>query len=245
MTFSVNMKRLFQGAQFLLVIAVFGLVLWSQPWSTTSSSDAVKTITVTGETTIEATPDEFTFYPYFRKEGTDKDALREELVSDANAIVNSLKDLGVAEEQIQLDASSYDAWYWQEDEEGILTVNLTITTKDDDQAQAIQDYLLTTDAEGQLTPQTTFSDEKQKELDALAVEQAAADAKEKAAKQAELFGAELGDVQEISQGRDSIFGGYPIAAELDLQRSSEASLPVLPGQDDYRQTVVVVYELKQ
>lgn len=245
MTFSVNMKRLFQGMQFLLILAIFGLVLWSQPWSSTTNSDTVKTITVTGETTIEATPDEFTFYPYFRKEGTDKDALRDELVSDANAIVNSLKELGVAEEQIQLDASSYDTWYWQEDEEGILTVNLTVTTKDDDQAQSIQDFLLTTDAEGQLTPQATFSEEKKKELDKQAVEQASADAREKAESQATLFGATLGDVQEISQGRDSIFEGYPIAAELDLQRSSEASLPVLPGQDDYRQTVVVVYELKQ
>lgn len=244
MTFSVNMKRLFQGTQFLVVLATFGLVLWSQPWNSGSRTSEERTISVSGESTIEATPDEFTFLPYFSKEGTDKDSLRDELVADANEIITALKEQGVSDEQIKLDASSYDAWYWQEDEKGVLTVSLTITTRDDDQAQSIQDFLLTTDAEGQLTPLATFSKDKMTELDALAVAQATEDAKQKAEKQAELFGARLGDIREIKQGTDSVFEEYPIAAELDVQRGSiGTSLPILPGQNEYQQTVVVVYEL--
>lgn len=244
MIFSVTMKRIFQASQFVLLLGIFGLLLWSQPWDNDSYSSEMKTISVTGETVIEATPDEFTFYPYFRAEGTDKDELRDQLVADANASVEALKNLGLSDEQIELDASSYDNWYWDDGDTGVITVNLTITTKDDDQAQEIQDYLLTTNAEGQLTPQATFSEERKNELDAQAIEQAATDAKTKAEKQAQLFDAELGDVQEIRQGVDSIFGPAPLATELDAQSGSrEASLPVLPGQEDYRQTVVVVYEL--
>src|SRR6056297_3541269 len=107
MTINVSSRKLFQLVQFIVLLAILGLLLWSQPWSTETFSSNKKTITVTGETTLEATPDEFTFYPYFQKEGTDKDALRDELVTEANTLVNGLKELGVPEENITLDASSY------------------------------------------------------------------------------------------------------------------------------------------
>ena len=114
MIFSVTMKRIFQASQFVLLLGIFGLLLWSQPWDNDSYSSEMKTISVTGETVIEATPDEFTFYPYFRAEGTDKDELRDQLVADANASVEALKNLGLSDEQIELDASSYDNWYWDD-----------------------------------------------------------------------------------------------------------------------------------
>ena len=244
MTVQITSEKLLKTAQLLLLVAIFGLLLWSQPWQ----SDTIKeqrTISVSGEATISAEPDEFVFYPYYEKTGTDRDALRDELVVEANQVVDELRQLGVEESDIKLDASSYDNWYWNEGEEGVLTVRLTVTTTDRDQAQAIQDYLLTTSAKGQLTPQAMFSEAKQKELDAQAVAEASEDARAKAEAQAKLFDAKLGDVITVNQQADSIFGFPELrATELSVSDESASSLPVLPGENDYRQTVNVVYELQ-
>jgi uncharacterized protein YggE len=230
--------------QFAVIVLVAGLLTWSLFIRDTNTSGEVKKITVNGETTIEASPDEFTFYPYFEKTGTDRDLLRDELVAEANEVIKDLKNLGVAETDMKLDASSYDRWYWEENEEGVITVSLTITSSDEDLVQKVQDYLLDTNAKGQLTPQAVFSEELQKELDKKAVEEAAADARSKAEAQAILFDASLGEVLEIQQGSDSIFVDYGVA-ELSVQSSPrDATLPVLPGQNDYTQTVTVTYELK-
>lgn len=243
MTIKISANKLMHLLQLGLLLVIVGLLVWAQV-SDTDSSEETRKITVTGETTMEATPDEFTFYPRFEKQGSDKNALRDELVNDANKAVDAIKALGVPEQDIALDASSYDQWYWMDGEEGMLNITLTITTKDGDLAQKIQDYLITTDAEGQISPQATFSTEKKKELDKQAVEQAITDAKNKAQAQADLLGEELGGVLEVSQSRDSLFMNYG-AAELSVREDVQTqSLPVLPGQNDYMQSVVVTYELR-
>ena len=247
MTISVTPGRLYKVVVVVLLSAILGLVLWSQPWNTSSSTADKRQITVTGSATIDAVPDEFTFTPYYQETGSDKEALQADLLEKANGVVDKLKELGVPEEKISLDASSYDRWYWQEDEEGVLSVSITVKIADEELVQAVQDYLLTTGAEGQITPRASFSDAKQKELDAQAVEQASADAKQKAEAQAAQFDAKLGSVISVQQGRDSIFEGYSTIGINELSLDSSASsrtLPVLPGEEEYQQTVHVVYELK-
>jgi uncharacterized protein YggE len=247
MTVNITAAKLRQCVQFALLVAIFGLLLWSQPWDSSSNSAETRTITVSGEATIEAEPDTFTFNPYFEQEGTDQDALKEALSVQANEAVEKLKELGVEDSDIKLDVSSYDYWYWDEDEEGRLSAYITIEIPAGDLVQEVQDYLLTTDAKGQLSPRASFSEEKRKNLDAQAVELASADAKSKAAVQASLFDAELGDVVTVSQGRDSIFG-YPEPVALESREASldmaSSSIPVLPGEQEYKQTVTVVYELQ-
>ena len=39
--------------------------MWSKPWNSSATGDTVRSIKVTGEATIETTPDELVFYPYF------------------------------------------------------------------------------------------------------------------------------------------------------------------------------------
>lgn len=246
MTINITKDDFLKYVQLLLLIVVTGLLLWSRPWAA-DSSELTRTIQVSGEATIEAVPDEFVFYPYFEQEGKDRDQLKVALTQQANTAVEELKELGVAEEKIKLDASSYDRWYWRENEEGILTVSLNITVDNKDLAQEVQDYLLTLDIKGQLTPQAVFSQSKQKELDAQAVEQASNDARAKAEAQAKLFGADLGKVIKVEQGFDSVF---PVAfdgvatLEVGAEDAARSSLPVLPGENEYRQTVTVTYELK-
>ncbi len=245
MTININAKQIIKHVHLLLLVAILGLLLWSKPWDT-GSTTAERTITVTGESTIEATPDEFTFYPYFEESGTDQVALQASLTQKANDAVDQLKQLGVAEEKITLDASSYDNWYYQAGEQGTLNVRLSIVVSDRDITQEVQDYLITLDVKGQISPQGTFSEALRKQLDTQAVEEASNDAKAKAQTQANLFNAELGKAITVTQGSDSIFYGFRAGIEPAIAEdtSTSSSLPVLPGQNDYRQTVTVIYELK-
>jgi uncharacterized protein YggE len=244
MTINVSSKQLFKIVQIALLVAILSLLLWSKPWDSSTESEA-RTITVSGASTIEEEPDEFTFSPYFQRTGADQQALQEELNTLANDAVAKLKELGVEEKNITLNASSYDRWYYDEGEEGTLTVSLEIVMPAGDGVQTVQDYLLTLDVKGQISPRATFSTDKQKELDARAVEEASNDAKSKAEAQAKLFGAKLGKVVSVTQGSNSIFGYYGdtvSAVAEDFAISS--SLPVLPGENDYSQTVTVIYELQ-
>ncbi len=235
-------KNFVSVLQLALLVIITGLLVWSAPWSDSNIKEA-RTITVTGDTTIEATPEEFRFSFYFEKKGDDEETLKTELTEMANQSVSALKDLGVDESDIKLDASSYDNWYFESGEDGVLRVNLTVTVSDNELSQEVQDYILSTDAKGQLSPQAVFSEDQKKRLDEQAVEEASQEALKKAEKQAELFNAKLGKVIEIQQGQDSIFNPVPFAVGLDATAES-ASLPVLPGQNDYRQSVTVKYELK-
>jgi len=246
MTINMNSKQLFNGLQFMIMIAILGLLLWSQPWSGANTNAETRKITVVGDATIETEPDEFQFSPYFQETGTDKNILKESLTTKTNDAVAKLKELGVEERDIRVDASSYDYWYAVEDQESPMTVSLNVAVSNKELAQKVQDYFQTLDLNGQLTPFPAFSKEKQKELDAQVVEKATEDAKKKAEAQVRTLGAKLGKVIEVKQGIDY---GSPIT--LDMMSGSElngteerSSLPVLPGENEYTQSVTVTYELK-
>lgn len=244
MTIQLTPNKLYKLAQLTLLVAILGLLLWSQPWQGNSTKETRK-ITVSGQATIEAEPNEFTFSPYFQGEGTDEQALKDELNEKANTAVTKLKELGVEEKNIKLDASSYDYWYLQEGEEGSLQITLQITVDNKAKAQEVQDYLQTLDLKGQLSPRAVFSKDKQKELDAQAVKEATEEARSKADAQAKLLDAKVGKIIEVSQGYDSVFPvAYDTATSLEAREGGSSSIPVLPGQNEYTQTVTVIYELQ-
>lgn len=247
MTINLTGDRLLKLLQFVMIAAVFALTLWSQPWKGSTSADAQRKITVNGEATIKAEPDEYNFSPYFQASGTDPEALKADLNEKANAAVAKLKELGVEEKDIKVDSSSYDYWFYKQDEEGTLTVSIQVTVTSKDKAQEVQDYFTTLDLDGQLTPQAVFSEAKQKELDNQAVEEASKDAKAQAEKRATLLGAKIGKVISIdesgSMGFPVAYNGLANGADLSL-RESAPSLPVLPGQNEYTKTISVTYELR-
>jgi uncharacterized protein YggE len=243
MTVNLTSNALYKIVQIALLVIILILLVLSKPWDTSASTE-IRKITVTGQATVKEKPDEYRFNPYYEATGTNQAELKEQLTTQANQAVDALKELGVPEQDIKLDANSYDRWYVaQEGEEGTLSVYLQITTRNEELAQEIQDYLLSTPAKGQLSPRATFSEAKQKELDVQVTDQAIEDAKTKANQQAKKFGTKVGDVIEVSQSQDSVF---PVAYDtLELGApEARSSLPVLPGQNEYRQTVTVTYELQ-
>lgn len=244
LTVSFNYKTVLLLLTVLYLVTVTVMLYLWQPWNT-SLEDARK-ITVTGEATIQAEPDEFQFSPSYNLESDSKDGVLQKAADKSNEVVDGLKKLGLEDKDIKVSGSTQD-WYWYQDDDGAnrASVSITVTVGDKDMAQKVQDYLLTTEAEGQLTPWPTFSEEKSKELEVRARQEAIADAKTKAQASADELEVRVGQVISVDEGYG--FGDYPVAYDgLDVVESSQSgrSIPVQPGEDEYTYSVTVVFEIK-
>jgi len=222
----------------------FGLAWWS-PWS-----DSGRTVTVTGESTITAQPDEFVFNPYYTASAKDRTQATTAVRKTGDQVVSKLKALGVAEEDIKTDISAYDFSLRAEggqSKEFEASYALTITLDNEELAQQVFDYLLTTKAQGSISPQVNFSNDTRANLKS----QARMAAVNNAQSQAEEIADELGQsvtkaisVEEVS-GFDVIpyYGGgaedRPAADSL-LQETAE----LLPGQQDLTFSVKVTFGLR-
>jgi uncharacterized protein YggE len=231
----------------LLAVVISMLAVW-RPWE----GSETRKITVSGQATVKAVPDEFVFYPSFSRTASDAETAKSELNTFGQKLLNEVKALGVPEEKIKLDSSSYDYYYPvdkpQQTDEQTVTLQVTITVDNKELAQKVQDYLASTDAKGQLTAQASFSTEKQKTLEAEARQKAIEDAKSKADQTAANLNSRLGNVLEISDGTG--FGGCygaicpMMGAAEDSAKSSRSSLPVTPGENELNFTVQVIFALR-
>jgi uncharacterized protein YggE len=247
MTINFSKGQALKILEIMLLVAILGILIWSTFLDNSSSSTA-KTITVIGEATIESAPDEYVFAPYYEATGTDQVTVQAELTAKANDVTAKLKELGVEEKNITLQSSAYDNWFPDETGKSTTTVSLEVKVSDKELSQKVQDYLITTGAKGQISPQGSFSITKTKELDADARKKASEEARSKAEAQASIFGAEIGDVVKIEQGT-SVGIGYPepmmaVDGSTGAREATVSSLPVLVGQDSYSATVSVTYELQ-
>ena len=145
----------------LLATNLITLGFW-QPWVNRSISS--RTIAISGSTTIEAEADQFIFNPYYQKEGADKTTINAELSTLAGDITTKLKELGVADSAIKTDVNSYEynIYYGGQPDNVTTTLYVTVTLKDKILAQKVQDYIVTTEPAGSITPQISFSNAKQK-----------------------------------------------------------------------------------
>lgn len=246
----------------LVILALaFGLLLGDR-WHAgdRGSSKDDRTVSVTGEATLKATPDEFVFYPSYEFKNGDKAAGLAELTKKSDEIVAQLKKLGVADSKIKTATSGGDSGpisYAAPTDPGMVpdtkttsyNLQLTVTVADKDMAQKVQTYLVTTSPIGQVSPQPSFSDAKRKSLEAKARDQATQDARSKADQSAKNLGFTVDKVKSVDDG--SGFGVYsrgkiaPMAA--DGATSSAASSPELaiqPGENDINYSVTVVYTIK-
>jgi uncharacterized protein len=227
----------------LLVIAGM-LALW-RPWS--SPADTGRTISVTGETKLEAEPDEFVFYPSYQFKNTDKAAALAEVSAKSTEITNKLKELGVAPAKIKSDSSGYNYNYYfnPEDDTTTYTLQLTVKASSKEQAQKVQDYLVTTSPEGQVTPQANFSDTLRDQLESKGRDEATKDARAKAEQSAKNLGFKVGKVKSVEDSSNDMGGIYPLASGVAMDSAggseTKSSLAIQPGENELRYSVTVVY----
>lgn len=226
----------------LLVIIAVMIAMW-RPWGTTASSD--QTIQVTGETTLTATPDEFVFYPTYQFESNNKTAALDKLAKKSEEVTAKLKELGVPENKIKTNSSGYDTFMKaDENEETTYTLQLTATVGNEELAQKVQDYLLTTEPTGSVSPQPTFSEEKQRQLEAEARDKATTDARAKAEQSAKNLGFKLGKVKSVNDGSGSWIGTMEGARAADLPMLSSTSMGLYPGENELPYSVTVTYYIR-
>lgn len=230
----------------LAVVIAGMLVIW-KPWHATATND--RTVKVTGEATLEAEPDQYVFYPSYQFKNSSKEAALAEVTKKSSEYVGKLKDLGVADSKIKTNSSGYDRYEYFKNSDNTLTytLQLTVTVDNKDLAQKVQDYLVSTEPMGSVSPQAGFSDGKRRELESKARDDATKDARAKADQAARNLGFKVTKVKTIedSAGFNQI---YPMAASgtvaLDSATAKTQSLTLQPGEDTIRYSVVVTFYVR-
>jgi uncharacterized protein YggE len=230
----------------ILLVAIVAMVFLWKPWNK-PPQNTDRTVQVNGEATIKADPDEFIFSPSYEFKNANKQAALSELIKKSDEIISQLKKLGVPDSNIKTNADGYERGvYFPTSDTGQNTYSLMINVNTDskDQAQKVQNYLVTTSLSGAVTPYSTFSKPKQKELEGLARDLAEKDARKKAEKSAKNIGFKLGAVKTISETNG--FGGItPLEkASPAIDQASPASISVQPGQNDINYQISVTYYIK-
>lgn len=228
----------------LLVIIIGMLFMW-RPWEPQIDAKS-RTITVLGKAKVTAAPDEYVFTPSYQFTDSDKQTALSNLSKKSDEIVGKLKSLGVADSKIKTNAGGYAyPVYNDSSSTPTYTLQLTVTIDEKDLAQKVQDYLVSTTPIGEVSPQITFSDAKQTQLESQARDQATKDARSKAEQSAKNLGFNLGEVKSVND--DATFGNiYPLTSNA-VGGSGQASpnkLSLQPGENDLSYQVSVVYFLK-
>ena len=239
--------RVVVGVLLLVIIAM--LALW-RPWTTAGTSD--RTVEVKGEATVKTEPDEFAFYPNYQYTNTDREKALAEATKKHADIVAKLKELGVADSKIKSDLSGFEkGMYYPVDDSragSVYTSTITVTVGSKDQAQKVQDYLVTTSPTGNVTPNGTFSEGKRKELEAQARDEATKDDRKKAEQSGKNLGFKIGKVKSVSDGAGFDGGIRPMMARgvavEDTVMSAPASISVQPGENELHYSVTVVYYVR-
>jgi uncharacterized protein YggE len=230
----------------LLVVIVVMLALW-RPWQYKPGSND-RTVTVTGEATVKAEPDEYVFNPYYEFKNKDKDAALASLTKKSNSVIDGLKKLGVEDSKIKSNSNGYDyPVYLDQKETSTYTLSLTVTVSNREMAQKVQDYLTDTTPAGSISPQATFSESKRKELESQARDEATKDARAKADQSANNLGFRIGAVKSVEDGAGFGIGPVPLYEGRGIALDSameKSSLPVQPGENELTYTVTVVYFLR-
>ncbi len=229
----------------LLLVVIAALVVIWKPWQAQSSSE--RTVSVTGETTLTAEPDEFVFSPSYDVKNPDRPTALKEISQKSDDIVRQLKGLGVTDKQIKTNASGYDQIYIPvEEDTSTYTLQLTITLNKRDLAQKVQDYLVTTSPSGSVTPQYNFSDQMRKSLENQARDSATKDARSKADVEAKNLGFKVGKVKSVTDS-----GGvnpYPLlelgAPSATGTDDKTTQLAVQPGENKLSYSVTVIYFIR-
>ncbi len=226
----------------LLIIIVAMLLIW-KPWKIDYGE--ARKITITGHASIKAEPDEFTFNPYYEFGDTPS------LTQFSQQITAKLKEVGLSDNQIKVDASSYSRPIAQpvdsEPAPQQSTLSLTITVDNRELAQKVQDYLVSTNPKGTITPYPSFSTTKQKRLEDDARTKAIADARARAEKAAQGLDIKINKVLEVKEGQA---GGdvIPLFSRDSVTAADTAasppSLSLQPGEQEYDYSVQVVFSLK-
>lgn len=239
--------RIFFGVLLALSVAYLfysGQIHWGSFEITPAS-----TVTVTGTSKLDTSPQVANFTATVSVSNDDKDKATSEVNTKMTDLVNSLKNFGINDSDIQTaQISVYEnaqpeimiypprptnTKKWQAS--NTITIKLRDTTK----TSALSDLLDKSGATGVSGP--NFSVEDTKTSDNELLTRAIDDAKSKAQTLAKAGGRTLGRMITVTEGASS--QPYPLYAAVGKADSS-VSTPVEPGTQTLTKTVTVIFELR-
>lgn len=232
----------------ILALIIVGMIALWKPWNTAPTN--ARTVQVTGETTIKSEPDQYTFNPSYQFKNQDKTAGNAAASAKSNEVVIAIKKLGVAEKDIKTNITSYDDYTRSGAASGdyVFALTVTIVIAKKDLAQTIQNYLITTNPQGTITPVAGFSEAKRKLLESQARDEATKDARAKAEQSAKNLGFKIGAVKTVSDGSGFSTGPMPYAADGAASTSElkaiASSAPIQVGENELPYSITVTYYLK-
>ncbi len=245
----LNFSLGYKFISLLLLLVIAGMFYIWKPWSSPVGTGE-RTTSVTGEATIKAEPDQFSFNPTYTFKNSDKAAALKDMIAKSDEVVSKLKGLGVEDRNIKTNASGYDYeryyYYDSSSKESSYQLSLSVTANKRDKAQKVEDYLVTTSPSGAVSPSASFSDALRKSLEKQARDLATKEAKSKADQSAKNLGFRLGAVKSVQDGTGfgnivPMMGKAAIAPDLSAQAPQ---LTVQPGENELSYSVTVVYFLK-
>ncbi|MBI4948091.1 SIMPL domain-containing protein [Candidatus Berkelbacteria bacterium] len=235
----------------LILLMVIGLMfgIW-QPWASYNANDRV--ITVNGQSTVKAAPNKFIFSPIYSANADTSSAAISKVTKTGDAVVAKLITLGFLEKDLKKNISTNQDYRYAPSIEispngYTAQYSITAVTTDSAIAQKAFDYIVTTSPLYGVSPQSTFTDETQKEVESQARAKALADARSKADQSAKELGFKLGSVVSVS---DAQWGGImPMYETKEGTVSSDSAAPqtsskLLVGENDVTYTVSVVYKIR-
>lgn len=240
----------------LLTIIMLMLLVW-KPWNPPVSASA-RTVTVTGATTLTALPNNFVFNLSYQNTNADKTTAIQVASAKSNELVAKLKALGIPDKLIRTSIDGYEGVKNEPysmpvpapgptNGDYVYTLQLTVTTTDRASAQKVQDYLVTTEPTGSVSPLPTYSETLRKQLESKARDAASQDARVKADQSAHNLGFKLGGVKSVIDGNGFKLGGtQPMqgSGSGSSDKTSAPSLAVQPGENELSYSVTVTYYIK-
>lgn len=239
-------------ASIALLGALFGPILGTTPGGARRSSGVVaaatpgtgdstlRTVSVSGEGQVKVTPD--LAYVTFGVEtnGTDLATAQSENATRMAAVLDKLKGLGIASQDLQT-TGYYIAPQYDKDQKptGYRVGNgVRATVRDLSKLGATIDATVTAGANQVMG--IGFDVANKADAIQKAREQAVADARAKAEQYAKLTGVTLGGPVEINENG----GAIPVSRAAAPARADIASTPVEPGENTITLTVQIRYEIK-
>ncbi|GAB4580507.1 MAG: SIMPL domain-containing protein [Anaerolineales bacterium] len=237
----------------LALIAVFSVVAYNSfaqaaPVAQTTSSEPLRTLNINGHGEVSLTPDIAYIYVGVHTENPEAGAAVAENNEQAQAVIDALRDAGVAAEDIS--TTNFSLWYSQNydmngqptDGKYVVDNTVFITIHDLD---LLGDTLgVAIEAGANTVNSIAFDVSDQEAALAEAREKAVADARAQAEELAALAEVELGEIQSIN-----MYGGYPSPiyggkGGGGYAADAAMSVPITPGQYVVSVDVNIVFTIE-
>lgn len=229
----------------LLSIFVFSLLLlagayfipWKNvSWGTIKSAPA-ETVVVTGYAEKTEQNQVASFNAGVTVQSDNRDQAVEEVNQKVSGIIEAVKNFGIDEANIQTQNLSINRQERPDQPEWRVSNNIQIEKVPADRAGGLADLLSQSEATDVYGPNFQLETARESAVDLL--DEAIADARQKAEKIAAASNKELGEVISVTEGIDS----QPRLSTLTMGMGGGGA-PVQPGTTPVSQTVTVVFALK-